>query len=270
MNEKLQEFIALVHTGKLSLDGKTLDKVEVNDPTNLYQCFDLSYAWCDFLQIPRDTIRHLRAYQIYTEPNDLTVKYFEMIPNTPGGVPQVGDIVVFSTDIGGISGHVSIATGEGDTNSFKSLDQNFGDNKLCRIVTHTYTALKGMGWLRPRVQELSDDTKKALSLLEEYRRTGGYGNLEGAMRVLLGIANDIVAVKNELVEYKTGEVLRIESAVSSALVENDKNWQKDMDSANKTIKDLNLKIELLFLNEAQKLDWNDIRKIVWNKLFVRR
>src|SRR4030042_82719 len=105
MKEQFEQFIALVHSGKLSLDGKTPDKVEVNDPTNAYQCMDLAYAFCDFISIPRDTIRHLFAYQVYTEPNDLTIKYFEMIPNTSNGVPQCGDLVVFSKDIGGIAGH---------------------------------------------------------------------------------------------------------------------------------------------------------------------
>lgn len=115
---------------------------EVNDPSNLNQCMDLAYAFCDALGVTRDTIRHLYASEIYTKPNDLTVKYFELIPNTPLFVPQAGDICVFK---GGTAGHVSIAIGEGDTNSFKSFDQNFGATvNKCGIITHPYDNLLGV------------------------------------------------------------------------------------------------------------------------------
>lgn len=139
MKEKFNEFFA-------KYNGLP---VEVNDPSNPYQCMDLAYAWCDFIQIPRDAIRHLYAYEIYTQPNDSTVKYFEVIPNTPSGIPQTGDLVVFSTKVGS-AGHISIATGEGTLNSFVSFDQNFGATiKKAGLITHPYDAV--LGWLRPRV-----------------------------------------------------------------------------------------------------------------------
>jgi hypothetical protein len=122
---------------------------EVNDPSNLYQCMDLAYAWCDFLEVSRDAIRHLYALEIWTKPNDLTVKYFEMIPNTPLGVPQVGDIVVFK---GGTSGHVSIANGIGDIKNFQSFDQNWGTTVgKCGIITHSYDDV--LGFLRFRIYD---------------------------------------------------------------------------------------------------------------------
>jgi hypothetical protein len=242
--------------------------VEVNDPTNLYQCLDLCYKWCDFLNIPRDTIRHLYAYQVYTEPNDLTVKYFEIVPNTPAGIPPCGSLVIFnSTAIGGTAGHISIASGEGDTNGFNSFDQNFGSDKHCRMVSHGYSAV--LGWLRPRTEELNDDTKKALDLLTQYQQANGLGNLEASIRDLVGKASDLVAVKNELIEYKNGENSRIESAVSSALMENDKNWQIQLSSANKTIQDLNMKVELLTVNQAENLTYSMLFSIAWRKFWKR-
>jgi len=238
---------------------------EVNDPSNLYQCMDLSYAWCDFLQIPRDTIRHLYAYQVYTEPNDLTVKYFDFIPNTPSGIPPVGSLVVFSTAIGGVAGHISIATGEGDTNTFNSFDQNFGTDKHCRIVSHTYTALKGMGWLVPKEQGISDDTKRALEILEQYRSANTLGNLEATVRALVGLADDAVALKNELLEYKNGENLRIDSAVNKAITENNEKWQSDLNSASKTIQELKDKIEVLTLGQAESMTYSMLFSIAWKK-----
>ena len=258
MKEKFQEFLN-------KWQGKYC---EVNDPTNLYQCMDLAYAWCDFLQITRDTIRHLYAYEVYTKPNDQTVKYFELIPNTPAGIPPVGSLVVFSKEIGGIAGHISIATGEGDTNSFNSFDQNFGTDKKCRIVNHGYGPV--LGWLKPRVEELSDDTKRALDILEQFKTSNGYGNLESTVRALVGFATDIVAVKNELFEYKNGENERIKSAVDSALLENDKNWQGQLLSVNKTIQELNSKVELLTLNQAENLSYSLLFSIAWKKFWASR
>ena len=258
MKEKFQKFFA-ENNGKY---------VEVNDPSNLYQCMDLAYKWCDYLQITRDTIRHLYAYEVYSKPCDATVKYFELIPNTPAGIPQVGDLVVFSKEIGGIAGHISIATGEGDTNSFKSFDQNFGIDKHCRIVDHTYSAV--LGWLRPRVQELSDDTKRALSLLEQYKTSNGLGNLESTVRALVGFADDIVAVKNELLEYKNGENLRIETAKNEAIKIRDEYWQSQVASANKIIQELNQKVDVLTLGQAENLPWKILMSISWKKFWIAR
>ncbi len=121
--------------------------VEVEDPTNPDQCFDLAFAWVDFLGIPRESIRHLYAYQIYTEPNDLTVKYFEFIPNTANGVPKAGDIVIFNTGVG-VAGHVSIGSGRGDANTVTTFDQNWNGHKYAEEIKHPYTNI--MGWLRVR------------------------------------------------------------------------------------------------------------------------
>ena len=138
---------------------------EVNDPTNKYQCMDLAYAWCDFLEIPRDAIRHLYAKEVYTKATDLTKQYFSLISNSPEGVPEVGDLVVFSEKIGGIAGHISIANGTGDTRNFESFDQNFGTPKSCRIVKHDYKAV--IGWLRPTI-EIEENMKEWFkTLLQE-------------------------------------------------------------------------------------------------------
>lgn len=128
--------------------------VEAEDPTNVDQCMDLAFKYCDEMGIPRETIRHLLAYQVYTEPLDITLQYFELVPNTPNGVPQAGDMPIFGTIVGS-AGHICIATGEGDVNSFKSMDQNWNGVKKCVYITHDYPAPTGtktgiLGWLRIR------------------------------------------------------------------------------------------------------------------------
>lgn len=133
---------------------------EVNDPSNINQCMDLAYAWLDALNIPRDTIRHLYASEIYTKPNDLTVKYFELVPNTALAVPKVGDIVVFK---GGTAGHVSVANGIGDTSTFQTFDQNWNTtsddyNNKCMLITHVYDNVLGFLRFRSIAPEITDQT----------------------------------------------------------------------------------------------------------------
>lgn len=132
---------------------------EVEDPGAKDQCFDLALGWCDILGIPRETIRHPFASQIWTNPLDITLQYFEFIPNTPNGIPQKGDVVVFAGNVG----HVSVAFGKGDSNTFDSFDENWDTihyhdnqgNPICRTVTHDYKQV--LGWLRPRIQSVQAD-----------------------------------------------------------------------------------------------------------------
>lgn len=140
--------------------------VEVEDPTNIYQCFDLAFAWVDFLNIPRTSIRHLYAYEIFTKPNVDTPKYFQTIKNTPTGVPQVGDLVIFDTTVG-IAGHVCISNGTGDTKTFISFDQNWAGVKKAVTVTHkNYNGV--LGWLRPILPTEPNCEEKYNTLLDEH------------------------------------------------------------------------------------------------------
>lgn len=125
------------------VNGKS---IEAEDSSNYAQCFDLAFNWCDFLKIPRDSIRHLYAYQIFTSPNPDTSQFWNLIANTPDGVPQVGDLIVWSTKVG-VAGHVAVFK-EGDVMSFRSEDQNWSGLKYARIVNHTYSGV--LGWLRPK------------------------------------------------------------------------------------------------------------------------
>ena len=123
--------------------------VEVVDPTNKNQCVDLVVAFLDFIGTAR-SFNHLYAYQIYTDPTFLTKENFDLIPNTPDGIPQVGDIVVFSKAYNGTAGHVVIATGEGDTVTFKAFSQNdpTGSPSVVKIYGFKYV----LGWLRYKYQ----------------------------------------------------------------------------------------------------------------------
>lgn len=127
--------------------------VEVEDPSAPDQCMDLAFAWCDFMGIDRATIRHQYAYQVWTLPVDLTIQYFDYIPNTPMGVPPQGALVIFNQSVGS-AGHISIATGEGDATGFTSFDQNWAGAQYAKMVNHVYTSV--YGWL-VRKQTIATD-----------------------------------------------------------------------------------------------------------------
>lgn len=122
-------------------------KVEAEDPSNAFQCMDWAFKYCDELGIPREAIRHLYAFQAWVKPNDLTLRYFDYIPNTPNGVPILGDVLIFDTGVGP-AGHISV-TQKGDINSTTSMDQNWNGHLYCEYIQHPYDNI--LGWLRPKV-----------------------------------------------------------------------------------------------------------------------
>lgn len=127
--------------------------VEISYKPALYQCMDLAYLWVFCHDIPKAAIQREHAYQVFTMANDLTRQYFDVIPNTPTFVPKTGDLGIFNKGGHiGVSGHICICTGEGDTNRFKSLDQNWG-GKQARVTTHDYRLFLGV--LRPKKPSFS-------------------------------------------------------------------------------------------------------------------
>lgn len=111
----------------------------------LYQCTDLANAYIKEV-LGLTPIIGTNAQDF---PSRFVAGEFTFIPNTPTGVPQEGDLVIFkSVDK---VGHISIFV-EGDANSFKSFDQNYPTGSPSKIVTHNYTNV--IGWLRPRKEEM--------------------------------------------------------------------------------------------------------------------
>ena len=142
------------------LDKYKGKKVEAEDSSNLYQCFDWAFVYCDEIEVPREAIRHLYAYEIWTKPNDLTLQYFDYIPNTPNGTAQLGDIVIFSNKVG-VAGHVSVCQ-KADKNSLTSLDENWNGHSYCEYITHSYDSV--LGWLRPNMVTMSIDEADSIRL----------------------------------------------------------------------------------------------------------
>lgn len=87
--------------------------------------------------------------------------YYKRVENTPYGVPEAGDIVIFSS---GTYGHVSIFL-EGNTSRFTSFDQNYPSGTLCHKQGHTYSGV--IGWLKPLIKNIEDMPDYFKTLLNE-------------------------------------------------------------------------------------------------------
>ena len=109
------------------------------------QCMDLMHQYVyDVLGLTDARIlAHPAAYQVFTDFTE--IQYFEKIANTPTGIPQKGDIVLFNKTSSNPYGHVCIFI-EGDANKFKSFDANYPVGSLPHVQDHTYGYC--LGWLR--------------------------------------------------------------------------------------------------------------------------
>jgi len=152
-------------------------------------------------------------------------EYYKRIENTPYGVPEKGDIVIWGTKIGKY-GHVAIFL-EGDAKKFKSFDQNYPTGTLCHIQEHTYTGV--LGWLRPitKSMELPDWFK---TLLQE---RGLSLDREGEFRAFFEKA---VKYDNDI-QTLTGQVTSLSASLSdragevSLLSEQNERLRNERDAA---------------------------------------
>jgi len=81
-------------------------------------------------------------------------KYYNFIKNTPNGVPEKGDIVIWNRNAGKGFGHVAIFL-EGNVGKFTSLDQNWPTLNKVTKTSHYYKNV--IGWLHPKEVPMSDD-----------------------------------------------------------------------------------------------------------------
>lgn len=113
--------------------------VEVEDPSNRNQCMDLAFAWLDAQGIPRATIRHLYAYQAFTQPSELTKQYFDLVQ----GNPSPGDLIVWGTGVG-IAGHISIYVSGNYPTGFTTFDQNWPSGSKSHLQWHNSYGILGI------------------------------------------------------------------------------------------------------------------------------
>ena len=110
------------------------------------QCMDLVHKYCqDVLGLSDLSILAApAAYQVYT--GFRWPQYFDKIANTPNGVPQKGDILIYGTGMGAW-GHICIFV-SGDVWNITSFDQNYPLGSSPHLQRHDYRYI--LGWLHPK------------------------------------------------------------------------------------------------------------------------
>ena len=100
--------------------------------------------------------------------------YYLRIDNTPDGVPQLGDVVIWNKSAGGGFGHVAVFS-SGDTNNFISYDQNWPVGSYCHFQNHNYTNV--LGWLRPN-KFIEEQPQPPVSVITDQTRIPQIQNKE--------------------------------------------------------------------------------------------
>lgn len=155
-------------------DGKSFDY----DGVSGIQCVDLIKMYLDkVFGIKAGAWGNAKDY--YENFDNLSLKNsFTRIKNTSTFIPQKGDIVVWSSELGNTYGHIAIATGEGNTNEFYSYDLNWG-SKVVHKVLHNYRGFLGV--LRPNDQsKITGEVKKPDLQYQVHLQDRGWCNVQNA------------------------------------------------------------------------------------------
>ena len=153
MREKLNQFIS-------NLNGQF---VEVSYKPAAYQCMDLAYNWVFALDIPKATVQHGAAYEVWSKASDLTREYFDLIPNKLETIPEEGDLVVWNNKYGPY-GHIAIVISASQTR-MKVFEQNNPSGTNSHIQERTYTNVSG--FLRPKNTKVEGTPIWLKTLLQE-------------------------------------------------------------------------------------------------------
>lgn len=135
---------------------------------------------------------------------------YDKIPNTPDGVPQKGDIIIWGEGIGSSFGHVAIFS-KGDADSFTSFDQDFPtqgyiDNQgnfigtgVCHFQKHNdYTGV--LGWFHPK------DTIITQPIVQQPAKTGE-DPIVALYKGILGVNPSTDELNSRKDQLKSGIVL---------------------------------------------------------------
>ena len=164
------------------------------------QCVDLFRYYCDEVLEIRQPDGVFGAanfwYDFYTDP--VLVKNFERIPNTPDFLPLKGDVGVWDWGISGGWGHIGMANGDSNLNTFRSFDQNWRTLSVCEMILHSYKQFLGV--LRPKeggdggmVEVPNDQFEELVRKSTEYDKfvAAGYVTVEDVNRKVEALENDL-------------------------------------------------------------------------------
>jgi archaellum component FlaC len=180
----------------------------------------------------------------------------EFVRNTSEGVPEPGDLIIFSI---GDYGHIAIFV-EGDAKSFRSFDQNYPIGTPCHIQNHYYKTV--IGWLRCKIEpDMTDEEKRILQFVRDQNAN------EGKVREAFGALQD-QPDKNRQIQTLQERTLTLENslkaledrivALESEIKANQDlvtDWQKQVASANRRVDELNQIVEDITDEKNQFKRW---------------
>jgi len=128
---------------------------------------------------------------------------YDYLPNTPTGVPQKGDLVIFKSS--DKVGHISIFI-EGTATKFTSFDQNYPTGSPCKKVGHYYTNV--LGWLHPKKVSMSTiyiETSVFENLVSKSTKydefvSAGYTSASEVKETIIKLEADLQAKQNAIDE----------------------------------------------------------------------
>jgi len=188
--------------------------------------------------------------------------------NNPSLVPDVGDIVVYRHP--NKIGHIGVCIKKGVASSFGIFEENWPVGSPCKsVLTKKYIIGDYVVdyWMRPKksiIEDMTEEQKKVLELLENYKITAGHGNLEGAINTLIGNVTELRNATESIENFKKDiETLKANinslnskySELEAKFIENQKineKQQKALVTANDKISELDKTIENL---TADKNSW---------------
>lgn len=252
-------------------------------PAAKFQCTDLANQYIV-------EVLNLQAI-IGTNAQDFPSKAvgFEVILNTPTGIPSPGDLVIFKSSDG--VGHISIFV-SGNASLFTSFDQNYPTGSPCKLVNHNYWNV--ISWLHSKGAIMANELEVCLkdrqkfwderdTLLRELQAD----SVEGGLNTIRGLRSRITDLTNQLgtaqAEQKNKEELLSRSQAKVLQLQDDINSLDDkLDISNNTVVQLGkdkgllaieneqLKIQVETLKQqAQQgevsLTIADLFKLIWNQ-----
>jgi cell division protein FtsB len=219
MEDKVINFIS-------NLNGQF---VEVSSKSALYQCMDLAYLWVFVLGFPKSTIQQGTASEVWTNANEVTRQYFELIPNTKEFIAKAGDIFVITKNSAYPYGHIGIVV-EGTLNRLKRFEQNFPTGTNAHIEDRTYANITG--FLRPKNVIIAGVPQWLNTLLQEINL-----NIqnESEIRVIFDKAkrydDEVKVLKSQVVS--ANETLADKALEVSSLTSKNESLTSQVDDLNK-------------------------------------
>ena len=146
------------------------------------QCTDLFRFYCKLvleIEQPKGVVGAKDFFEKF-DSDPILVKNFKKVVNTPEGVPEEGDVIIWKATSGNPYGHVAICISASKT-KFVSFDQNWTNLQLCKQVSHTYSNV--LGWLKPL--QISNTMKPSEKLPDEFYQIKEFKDLK-EMKVVKG------------------------------------------------------------------------------------